>query len=64
MKMIESLSEVVEEVPNNESQIPAPVTIPEAPETVDRYDDEDVELIWNSMCPNDAPFCLRPVVAA
>ena len=45
MKMIESLSEVVEEVPNNESQIPAPVTIPEAPETVDRYDDEDVELI-------------------
>ena len=45
MKMIESLSEVGEEAPINESQIPAPVTMPEVPETVDRYDDEDVELI-------------------
>ena len=45
MKMIESLSEVEEEAPNKRTQIPAPVTMPEAPETVDRYDDEDVELI-------------------
>ena len=45
MRMIESLSEIEEDAPYNETQIPAPVTMPEAPETVDRYDDEDVELI-------------------
>ncbi len=45
MDMIESLSDSENEDAINPSEIPAPVTAEEEPVGVDRYDDEDVELI-------------------
>ena len=46
MRVIESLSEEETE-PGQEvlSEIPAPVTVEEEPEAIERYDDGDVELI-------------------
>ena len=45
MRMIESLSEEHEEESEDLDEIPSPVTSEETIELVDRYDDEDVELI-------------------
>ena len=45
MRMLESLSESEEDVPSEVPDIPAPVVVEETPRAVDRYDDDDVELI-------------------
>ena len=45
MRMLESLSEPEEDVPSEVPDIPAPVVVEETPRAVDRYDDDDVELI-------------------
>ncbi len=46
MDMIESLSEPETAESDELSEIPAPVTAQEEPIGVEKYDDEDVELIW------------------
>ena len=45
MRMLESLSEPEEDVTSEVPDIPAPVVVEETPRAVDRYDDDDVELI-------------------
>ena len=45
MRMLESLSESEEDVPSEVPDIPAPVVVEEPPRAVDRYEDDDVELI-------------------
>ena len=45
MRLIESLSESEEEMQSTEPEIPAPVVVEEQPRQVDRYDEDDVELI-------------------
>ena len=45
MEMLETLSASDENDPQAGPEIPAPVVVEEKPEPVDRYDDEDVELI-------------------
>ncbi len=45
MRMLETLSDDEVEVQGNTPEIPAPVTVEEEPRGVDKYDDDDVELI-------------------
>ncbi len=45
MRMLESLSDDDIQVQENSSEIPAPVTVAEEPRGVDRYDDDEVELL-------------------
>ena len=45
MRMLEILSDDEAEVQENTPEIPAPVTLEEEPRGVDKYDDDDVELI-------------------
>ena len=45
MRMLESLSESEEDIPSEVPDIPAPVVVEEPPSAVDRYEDDDVELI-------------------
>ena len=44
-RQLESLSESEEDVPSEVPDIPAPVVVEEPPRAVDRYEDDDVELI-------------------
>jgi len=45
MRMLDALSEDDVQVQENMPEIPAPVTVEEEPKGVDRYDDDDVEMI-------------------
>ena len=45
MRMLESLSEREEDEPPKVPNIPAPVVKEEPPRTVDRYEEDDVELV-------------------
>ena len=45
MRMLESLSDDDIQVQENSPEIPAPVTVAEEPRGVDRYDDDEVELL-------------------
>ena len=45
MRMLESLSEQEEDEPPEVPNIPAPVVAEEPPRTVDRYEEDDVELV-------------------
>ena len=45
MRMLESLSDSEEEELSELPEIPAPVVVEEQSSTVDRYEDDDVELI-------------------
>ena len=45
MRMLDALTEDDAQVHENMPEIPAPVTVEEEPKGVDRYDDDDVEMI-------------------
>ena len=45
MRMLESLSEDDVQIEENTPEIPAPVTVEEESSSIDRYDDDDVELL-------------------
>jgi hypothetical protein len=45
MRVIESLSEDETESQETTPEIPVPVTVMDAPKGVERYDDDDVELM-------------------